>query len=68
MKQIENLQLSPQTIQRRIIALSNDIQLQSKQFLNNCISFSLALDESNDVADISQLCICKFIILFKFHF
>ena len=57
MKQIENLQLSNQTIQRRIIALSNDIQLQSKQFLNNCISFSLALDESTDVADISQLCI-----------
>ena len=44
MKQIENLQLSHQTIQRRIIALSNDIQLQSKQFLNNCISFSLCFD------------------------
>ena len=53
MKQIENLQLSHQTIQRRIIALSNDIQFQSKQFLNNCVSFSLALDESTDVADIS---------------
>ena len=56
-KQIENLQLSRHTIQRRINALSANIQSQSEQILNSCISFSIALDESTDVGDISQLCI-----------
>jgi hypothetical protein len=57
LKQIENLQLSPRTIQRRIICLSANIQSQSELILKNCISFSLALDESTDVGDISQLCV-----------
>ena len=57
LRQIQNLQLSHQSIQRRMIALYEDINLQAINILRDCESFSLALDESTDITDISQLCV-----------
>ena len=54
---IQDLQLSHQTIQRRIISLASDISVQTKGRLQNCLFYSLALDETTDRSDTSQLCI-----------
>lgn len=57
LRKINDIQLSHQTIQRRIILIASDISIQSIEYLKNCNYFSLALDESNDRRDIMQLCI-----------
>jgi hypothetical protein len=56
-RKINDLQLSHQTIQRRVLQLSSDIAVQIKELLQNCEYYSLALDESVDRSDIAQLCI-----------
>lgn len=55
--QIEKLQFSHQTIQRRILILAEDILNQNATIIKSSISFSFALDETTDIKDISQLCI-----------
>src|SRR6218665_1897661 len=56
-KQISNLQLSHQTVARRVEIISRDIFAQLLSDLNNASGFSLALDESCDVTDTEQLII-----------
>jgi len=56
-KQISNLQLSHQTVARRVEIISCDIFEQLLVDLKNASGFSLALDESCDVTDTEQLII-----------
>jgi len=56
-KQIDNLQLSHQTIARRVQMISNDIHEQFLFELNNASGFSLSLDLSSDLHDKEQLMI-----------
>src|SRR6218665_357437 len=56
-KQISNLQLSHQTVARRVEIISRDIFAQLLSDLNNASGFSLALDESCDVTYTEQLII-----------
>lgn len=55
MQKIENMQLSHQTIARRMQDLMKNINKQLLQHLKSCICFSLALDESCDIRDTAQL-------------
>lgn len=55
MQKVNNLQLSHQTVARRIEDIGKDLKNQLIKDLSDCVSFSLALDESTDVCDISQL-------------
>ena len=50
--------LSHQTVARRVKGLSDNVKLQLQTNVKNCKYFSLALDESTDVNDISQLLVC----------
>lgn len=55
---IENvrmLQISGQTISRRVHDLGTHIESKLKNDLQKCHSFSLALDETTDIKDMSQL-------------
>ena len=54
---IKSMQLSANTVMRRVEVMSNDIFLQLRSDLDNCIYFSLQLDESTDVVDTSQMAI-----------
>lgn len=56
-KQIANLQLSHQTVARRVDFISRNIFEQLLFDLKNASGFSLALDESCDVTDTEQLII-----------
>lgn len=56
-RKIQELSLSHQTIQRRLLDISDDLKDQFKLILKNSISFSLAFDESTDSTDSAQLCI-----------
>lgn len=49
------LSLSGQTISRRIHDLGTHIEINLKNDLQKCHSFALALDETTDIADVSQL-------------
>lgn len=49
------LSLSGQTISRRIHDLGTHIEIKLKNDLQKCHSFALALDETTDIADVSQL-------------
>lgn len=57
MNSIKSLQLSANTVMRRVEAMSSDIVLQLKKDLDNCVYFSLQLDESIDIADVAQLAV-----------
>ena len=52
------MSLSHQTVARRVKDLSDNVKLQLQTKDKNCKYFSLALDESADVSDISQLLVC----------
>ncbi|XP_065651049.1 general transcription factor II-I repeat domain-containing protein 2A-like [Hydra vulgaris] len=54
---VEDLNLSHQTIARRVEDLSKNIELSLKEKLNKCEAYSLALDESTDRSDTAQLAI-----------
>lgn len=53
----EALSLNRMTIQRRITEITADIGITCSKIFQNCIKFSLAVDESTDVTSIAQLCI-----------
>ena len=57
LRKINSLQLSDSTIQRRIDELSTNISSKSENILSNCVAFSLAIDETTDISDISQMCV-----------
>ena len=54
---IQDLQLSNNTITRRIHAISTDIQTQLNTNLEICDWFSLQFDESTDISDTAQLAV-----------
>lgn len=54
---INNMQLTRNTVTRRVDELSSDLQEQLMQDINSCQALSLQLDESIDAVDISQLII-----------
>ncbi len=56
-KNFESVSLSRRTVTRRISDIQCQIQERLKHTINNCRYFSLALDESTDVSDVSQLLI-----------
>ncbi|KAK9393953.1 hypothetical protein NXF25_015616 [Crotalus adamanteus] len=55
MTAIQKLQLSGNTVSRRIQSISNDLEYQLQSDLQKCLWFSLQLDESTDITDTSQL-------------
>lgn len=54
---IQDLQLSDNTVTRRIHAISSDMQTQLTDDLEICDWFSLQFDESTDISDTAQLAI-----------
>lgn len=52
---IKILPLSHQTISRRVVDIGAEIEANLKRDLDECDFFSIALDETTDIADISQL-------------
>lgn len=54
---IENIPASRHTVERRISAINSDLLQQLHNDVNNCVAFSLALDESTDITDQPQLAI-----------
>ncbi|XP_057203176.1 general transcription factor II-I repeat domain-containing protein 2B-like [Triplophysa rosa] len=65
-KNFESVSLSRRTVTRRISDIQCQIQEKLKQEIENCKYFSLALDESTDVTDVSQLLIFARTITEKF--
>ncbi|KAK7134501.1 hypothetical protein R3I93_017809 [Phoxinus phoxinus] len=56
-KNFETVSLSRCTVTRRIFDIHNHVDGKLKQVMHDCKYFSLALDESTDVMDVSQLLI-----------
>lgn len=54
---VNNIRLSSSTIQRRTTDISNFLFCNLKKRLEECLFFSISLDESTDVSDTSQLII-----------
>uniref|UniRef100_H2ZW76 DUF4371 domain-containing protein n=1 Tax=Latimeria chalumnae TaxID=7897 RepID=H2ZW76_LATCH len=57
LKQIKGLQQSDTTVMRRVEEIGKDIRQQLMADLSAAPCFSLALDESTDISDFSQLCV-----------
>ncbi|XP_035215021.1 zinc finger BED domain-containing protein 5-like, partial [Stegodyphus dumicola] len=55
---INTLQLSARTVTRRIEVIAENLEAELANDMENCIFFSLQMDESADVTNISQLAIC----------
>ena len=56
-RKFETLSLSHQTIVKRVSDRGNHASLKLKSILENCLYFSLALNESTDISDTSELLI-----------
>ncbi|KAM6965926.1 general transcription factor II-I repeat domain-containing protein 2A-like [Tautogolabrus adspersus] len=56
-KNFETISLSRRTVTRRIFDIQNPVEVKLKEVMHDCKYFSLALDESTDVMDVSQLLI-----------
>lgn len=56
-KAIRDLQLSRNTVMRRIEMMSKNVDEQLQRDLVQCVAFSLQLDESTDISDTAQLLI-----------
>jgi hypothetical protein len=54
-RKFESVSLSHQTVSRIVSELNEHISLKLKDIMKNCKYFSLALDESTDISDVSQL-------------
>lgn len=57
LKLVNDIPTSRQTISRRISDISTDLVSQLTNDINDCVAFSLALDESTDITDQPQLAI-----------
>ncbi|GFR06043.1 uncharacterized protein TNCT_331491 [Trichonephila clavata] len=55
---INTLQLSARTVTRRIEVIAENLEAELANDMENCIFFSLQMDESTDVTNISRLAIC----------
>uniref|UniRef100_H3AE60 DUF4371 domain-containing protein n=1 Tax=Latimeria chalumnae TaxID=7897 RepID=H3AE60_LATCH len=56
-RRIKNLQLSNDTVCRRISDISENLCAQLKAKIASAAALSLAVDESTDIGDVAQLCI-----------
>ena len=56
-KQFETVPLSDQTVARKVMKLSEHVSAKTKDIVQQCQYYSLALDESTDVCEVSQLLI-----------
>ncbi|GFS61898.1 uncharacterized protein TNIN_247091 [Trichonephila inaurata madagascariensis] len=56
-KDVSQIPSSRRTTERRITVISTSREYNLKNDLKNCIAFSLALGESTDITDVSQLAI-----------
>ena len=56
-KNFETVSLSRRTVTRRIFDIQNHVEEKLKKVMDECSYYSLALDESTDVTDVSQLLI-----------
>lgn len=54
---IKDIQLSRQTVTRRVETISKNLENQTMNYLRDCTYFSLQFDESTDATDVAQLCI-----------
>ncbi|XP_023309706.1 general transcription factor II-I repeat domain-containing protein 2-like [Anoplophora glabripennis] len=54
---IKDIQLSRQTVTRRVETISKNLENQTMNYLKDCTYFSLQFDESTDATDVAQLCI-----------
>uniref|UniRef100_H3ABK8 DUF4371 domain-containing protein n=1 Tax=Latimeria chalumnae TaxID=7897 RepID=H3ABK8_LATCH len=54
---VKELQLSPATVSSRLEVLSQEVERNLKKELQDCLAFSITLDESTDIGDAAQLCI-----------
>jgi len=57
LSRVQSLPLSDTSMQRRVCAIFGNIKEQLKGKFEDCVHFSLALDESTDIRDVSQLCV-----------
>lgn len=57
LKSVTQIPISRHTTERRITEICRSVQTNLKGDITNCISFSLALDESTDISDIPQLAV-----------
>ena len=65
-RKFETVSLSHQIITRRISDLGKHVSSKLKSIVENCMYFSLALDESTDVSDTSELLIFIRIVDYNF--
>lgn len=56
-KKFEQISLSRRTVTRRIDLMAENIKATLSNTVGNCVSFSIALDESTDISDTAQLAI-----------
>lgn len=56
-KNFETVSLSRRTVTRRIFDIHDHVEIKLNKVMQDCKYFSLALDESTDVMDVSQLLI-----------
>ena len=52
---VSQIPISGHTTERRITAINAFLEYNFQSYLNNCIAFILALDESTDLIDLPQL-------------
>lgn len=55
---MQTIPLSRSSVSRRSISLGASVECAIKEKLKNCEFFSIALDESTDINDLSQLVVC----------
>ncbi|XP_053221557.1 zinc finger BED domain-containing protein 5-like isoform X1 [Podarcis raffonei] len=60
---IQKLQLSGNTITRRIESISRDLDYQLQSDLQNCLWFALQFNESTDITDPSQMAVVARMVL-----
>ena len=56
-KVVSQVPISRHTTERRITANNTSLEYNFKNDLKNCIAFSLSLDESTHITDLSQLAV-----------
>ena len=56
-KQFETVPLSHQTVAKRVMKLSEHVSAKTKDIVQQCKYYSLALDESTDICEVSRLLI-----------
>lgn len=56
-KKFESVSLSHQTVARRVADLNEHVSVKLKNIMKDCKYYSLAIDESTDISDTSQLLI-----------